>query len=616
MSGIVGVVNLDGAPVSGELLARMTHFLAPRGPDSQRTWLAGNVGFGHALLTTDPGVAQRPQPCSVDGRVWITADARLDARDELVGKLRRSALIDSAACDAELILHAYNIWGESCLDHLFGEFVFAIWDGERRQLFCAHDQLGTRPLYFAQRQRQVIVSNTLDCVRSHPAVSSKVNDAAIGDFLLFGLNYDPETTSFSDIRRLPPGHLATWGADNHVQRRYWQMPIDEPLFYRRRQDYIDQFQSLLTTAVKERLPRGKIGIAMSGGLDSSLLAAVANRLKTASAPAEEVFAVTYVYDRLIPDQERHYASVVARHLAISEHFLTADGADEEEMWDRIPEPLSEPASPWRANTCRLAYQRLASLGRVYFYGEGPDNALHYEWRPYLAYLMRRRQWGRLFRDVGLHIWLHRRVPLLPILPKMLREARAKGPAAETQMPDWLNPDFSERLNLEKRRREIWTVAPSCEHPVRPGGYASFQSTLWQRLFEDCDSGGGQFPLEFRHPYLNLPLLRFMLALPALPWCRVKYIQRVAAQGLLPAEILRRPKTPLAGFPEVEMAKCKGVPAPLPSAALQRFILADKVRYDMNSNHAIRVVGLSYWLHDLAVRSMSETEEGRGARQGI
>jgi asparagine synthase (glutamine-hydrolysing) len=618
MSGIVGVVNLDGAPVSGELLARMTHFLAPRGPDSQRTWLAGNVGFGHALLTIDPGVAQRPQPCSVDGRVWITADARLDARDELIGKLRRSALIDSTACDAELILHAHKIWGESCLDHLFGEFVFAIWDGERRQLLCAHDQLGTRPLYFARKQQQVIVSNTLDCVRLHPAVSSKVNDAAIGDFLLFGLNYNPETTSFSDIRRLPPGHLATWGANNYVQRQYWQMPIDEPLFYRRRQDYIDQFQSLLTTAVKERLPRGKIGISMSGGLDSSLLAAAANGLKRASGTAGDVFGITYVYDRLIPDQERHYSSVVARYLAIPEHFFTADGADEEEMWDQIPEPPSEPTSPWRANISRLAYQRLASLGRVYFYGEGPDNALHYEWRPYLAYLMRRRQWGRLLRDAGQHIWLHRRVPLLPILPRMLREARAKSSSAGTRMPDWLNPDFSRRFSLEERCREILTAAPPCEHPVRRRGYASFKSTLWQRLFEECDSGGGRFPIEFRHPYLNLPLLRFMLALPALPWCRVKYIQRVAGRGMLPAEILRRPKTPLAGFPEAEMAKRRGVPAVLSSAALQRFILADKVRCDINSDYAIRAVGLSYWLHALAVRSKSETEKGRGAgqRQGI
>ena len=253
MSGIVGIVNLDGAPVDAGLLARMTQFLAPRGPDAQRTWIENNVGFGHTLLFIDTGLVQCPQPCSLDGRFWITADARLDARDELLDKLRGRTSVEAAASDVELLLHAYKTWGEVSLDHLFGEFVFAIWDNERRRLFCAHDQLGTRPFYFAHMHGKVIFSNTLDCVLQHPAVSTKINDAAIGDFLLFGANYNAETTSFADIRRLPPGHFVTWDLDSHVQRRYWQMPIDEPLFHRRRQDYIDQFQSLLKTAVRERI---------------------------------------------------------------------------------------------------------------------------------------------------------------------------------------------------------------------------------------------------------------------------------------------------------------------------------------------------------------------------
>ena len=89
MSGIVGIVNLDGAPVDAGLLARMTQFLKPRGPDAQRTWIENSVGFGHALLSIDSRLVQYPQPCTLDGRVWITADARLDARDELLDKLPR-----------------------------------------------------------------------------------------------------------------------------------------------------------------------------------------------------------------------------------------------------------------------------------------------------------------------------------------------------------------------------------------------------------------------------------------------------------------------------------------------------------------------------------------------
>ena len=617
MSGIVGIVNLDGSPIDSALLARMTQFLAPRGPDAQRTWIERNAGLGHALLITDPGAVQRPQPFTLDGRLWITADARLDARDELLDKLRGRTPADAEASDAELILHAYQTWGEGCLDRLFGEFVFAIWDGGRRRLFCAHDQFGTRPLYFAHTHRQVIFSNTLDCVRQHPAVSSKINDAAIGDFLLFGLNYDPETTSFADIRRLPPAHFAAWDTDGHLQRCYWQMPIDEPLMLLRRHDYIDQFQSLLKTAVRERLPAGKLGISMSGGIDSSLLAAVSCTLKQESNAAGDVFAVTHVYDQLIPDQERHYSGLVAHHLGLTQHFLVMDEPGWEDAWLAISKPRPEPAPvPWGANRNQNDYTLLASLGRVYLYGEGPDNALHYEWKPYLAHLARQRQWSRLSKDVFLHMWFHHRIPLLTTLPRMLTATRPRA-QSEAQFPQSLNPEFSTRLHLKERWREIWTAAPS-EHPVRRHGYASFKSTLWQHLFETCDSGEGQFPLEFRHPYMNLPLLRFMLALPPLPWCRVKYILRVAAQAMLPGKIARRPKAPLAGHPDLEMSKRRGLPEIIPSASLTDYVMVQKLRYDTSNETAtresLRAVGLSHWLHDLAAHSKCELEESYGAER--
>ena len=612
MSGIIGILNLDGAPVDPVLLGRLTRFLAPRGPDAQRTWIDGNVGFGHALLITDPGTAQCPQPCTVDGHAWITAHARLDARQELLDKLLRRKSANDEASDAELILHAYSVWGEDCLDHLFGEFVFAIWDGERRRLFCAHDQLGTRPIYFAQPPGQVIFSNTLDCVRQHPAVSSKVNDAAIGDFLLFGPNYNPETTFFSDIRRLPPAHAAVWEAGRQAQRRYWQMPIDEPLFYRRRGDYIEEFRGLLRTAVGERLPRGKVGVFMSGGLDSPLLAATAQQLKRECGSSGEVFAFTVLYDRLIPDQERHYSALVARYLGIQQHIYVGDGPDGVELWWQVPTPCAEPApTRWALNQARDQYRRMMDLSRVFLYGEGPDNALRLERMVHFRYLIRRRRWVRLSKDLCLFMWLYRRKPLLSTLLRMIRRARAKS-ASMPVLPGWLNPEFCARLRLEQRWRETM-AAPASNHPLRPVGYGSFQSPLWQGLFEACDSAFGQFPLEFRHPYLNLPLLRFLLRLPTLPWCHAKYILRVAARGLLPEEIVRRPKAPLAGFPEVEMVKRHGLPALFPATWLRDYLLPEKVCYDsvepVSSVYAdLRAVSLSYWLRDLERFSKNRSEE--------
>ena len=607
-------MNLDGAPVDPVLLGRLTRFLAPRGPDAQRTWIDGNAGFGHALLITDPGTAQCPQPCTLDGDVWITSHARLDARQELLNKLHTHRCANIATSAAELILEAYRVWGEDCLDHLFGEFVFAIWDRERRRLFCAHDQYGTRPFFFAQPHGQVIFSNTLECVRQHPEVSTQVNDAAIGDFLLFGLNRNQETTFYSDIRRLPPGHAAVWEAGRHVQRRYWQMPIDEPLFYRRRQDYVEEFRSLLRTAVSERLPSSKVGVFMSGGLDSSLLAATAQQLKIESGRSDDVFAFTIVYNRLIPDQERYYSALVARHLGIQQEIYPADGPEAEELWFRVPEPYTEPVyCLWSANRVRDYYRRLKDLSRVYFYGQCADSALHYEWGTYLRFLVRRRYWLRLSKAVCLLLWLHRRKPLLSVLRRMGEQARAKG-ASETKLPGWLSPEFSAGHRLQERWREMM-AATSSSHPIHPIGYEMYQSALWPRLFESCDSAWGQFPFEFRHPYMNLPLLRFLLALPTVPWCQAKQILRVAGRGLLPEETLHRPKEPLAGYPEVEMVKRWGLPALFPATALGDYILPGKVCYDkpqpVESTYAgLWAVSLSYWLHDLERFTRNIWEENR------
>src|ERR1700756_5000969 len=126
MSGIVGIVNLDGAPVNRALLKTMTDHLAFRGPDAQSMWVddkAGNVGFGHTMLRTTWESEHERQPFSLDGQVWITADARIDDRDNLVEKLAsKGHEMTAAEPDSELILHAYHAFGEHCVDHLLGDF--------------------------------------------------------------------------------------------------------------------------------------------------------------------------------------------------------------------------------------------------------------------------------------------------------------------------------------------------------------------------------------------------------------------------------------------------------------------------------------------------------------
>ena len=149
MSGFVAMVNLDGSPIDARLLHRMTEYLRFRGPDDCGVQIAGPVGLGHALLRVTDESTHEHQPFTLDGRRWIVADARVDAREDLIATLRGCGQrpLHADAIDAELILCAYSAWGQDCAAHLLGDFAFAVWDGVERRLVCARDHLGVKPLF-------------------------------------------------------------------------------------------------------------------------------------------------------------------------------------------------------------------------------------------------------------------------------------------------------------------------------------------------------------------------------------------------------------------------------------------------------------------------------------
>src|SRR5258706_348396 len=366
MSGIVGIINLDGAPVDRDLLRRMTDFMSFRGPDAQEIWIDGNVGFGHTMLRTTWEAETETQPLTLDGKVWLTADARIDGREELIAELEaelrtklRIPLTPNGngsesriPNDAELILFAYQAWGEDCVSHLIGDFAIAIWDSRQRRLFCARDHLGIKQFYYAALGDCFIFSNTLNSIRVHPRVSDNLNEVAVGDFLLFGQNQDLSTTVFSDIRRVPSGTSLTLSSSMAI-RRYWEPSPDREIKYQRRAEYVEHFQDLLAHAVDDRLRTNRIGVSMSGGLDSTSVAAVALDLWSQRGEAHELEAYAVVYDRLIPDQERHYSTVAASALGIPITYIAADDFalfQEQSPNDLdVPEPYQLDPFPNRTN---------------------------------------------------------------------------------------------------------------------------------------------------------------------------------------------------------------------------------------------------------------------------
>ncbi|MEP7069983.1 MAG: asparagine synthase-related protein, partial [Usitatibacter sp.] len=414
MSGICGIVHLDGAPADRASIRSMTDFLAYRGPDAQEIWIEGCAALGHAMLRTTPEDDRARLPCSLDGSAWITADARIDGQEDLKEKLRAAGRgrVDEAS-GAELVLHAYHAWGEDCPKYLIGDFAFAIWDAPRRRLFFARDHFGVKPFFYARVGECVVFSNTLECVRSHPAISGVLDDLAIADFLLFDASQDAESTVFADIRRLPPAHCLTFspGAQRSRPACYWTFPPAE-VRHRPAGDYVQRFRELLEIAIADRLRTRRVGLSMSGGLDSTSIAAVAKGLLARGEQPFELKAFTVVFDRIIPDEERHFAGLAAQWIGIPIHYCAGDDYRLYEGFGAAKTPHPEPVHEPEGGVFGEFLKAQVAHARVALTGWDGDALLNESPKPYIRALLKERRYGRMMGAlVGYAISERRVVPL-------------------------------------------------------------------------------------------------------------------------------------------------------------------------------------------------------------
>jgi len=549
VSGFAGILCIDGTVVDRELLQRLTDFQKFRGPDAQHMWMDGQVGFGHTLLKTGPDSQGEHQPFRL-GDVCIVADCRVDARLALIAELQARGHQGMAeAADAELILRAYSVWGNDCVQHLLGDFAFAIWDGQRRSLFCARDQMGVKPFYFAHLGSAIIFSNTLDCIRLHPAVSATLNDLAIADFLLFDNIQEPGATSFRDIQRLPPAHTLTYMGGKVSTRRYWSLSVSSPIRHPRQSECIEQFRELLDTAVADRLRTDGAGVMMSGGLDSATVAASAQRIFARHENIRGLCAYTEVFDNLIPHEERHYAGLVAEALKIPIEFQISDDFGVCKYPDHTcapyPEPVHSPWSEWGLSSLRQA----AKTRRIALTGFGGDPTLSSLLTFHFLQLVKEGHFARVFVDAARYLAVESRLSRLYLGTRLRRwfPSRTTVP----QYPGWLNPDLEERLCLRQRWESLNRALPP-NGAVRPAAFEATISSSWPALFEGYDSGVTRVPVEVRHPFFDLRLVEFLLALPAMPWCSDKQLLREANRGALPEAVRLRRKSPLLADPLIAL----------------------------------------------------------------
>jgi asparagine synthase (glutamine-hydrolysing) len=609
MSGICGIAMGDGSTVDRSLLERLVAFMRFRGPDAQRAWHANNIGLGHTALWTDERNGEAEQPLSLDGKVWITADARIDGQAELKIKLAgpQHKELDRAT-DAQLILHAYRTWGRDCAKHLIGDFAFAIWDGPNSRLFCARDQLGVKPFFYAPVGQHLIFSNTLDCIRQHPLVRNVLNDLAIADFLLFDMNQDCGTTAFADIQRLAPAHQLTWSPKGLEVSRYWTPPFERVVEARPDHDYVEHFRGLLATSVRDRMRTSNIAVSMSGGLDSTAVAATAKNIFAAQAAPFALHAYTVVHDRVIPDDERKFAASAALRLGIPIHYCVADNYKLYEAYLRqtpTPEPVHEPDGAVHM----AALEAPAAHFRVMLTGWDGDTLLNESPKPYFRALLNERRVIELLGGIARYVISERR-----LLPREFRDWLKRGSAAttarSTQFPTWISPALEKQFALRARWAQV-NAAAAAEHPIRPHAHGVLAYIMrMPSFFEHYDAGVTRLALECRHPLLDLRLVDFCLSLPPVPWCVRKEILRRAMRGRLPDRVRFRPKTPLRGWPGAAMirdASAQWIDNFTPAAGLERYVIREKIPKTWGEDYPgqawanLRPLSLNFWLQHVQSR---------------
>jgi asparagine synthase (glutamine-hydrolysing) len=598
VSAIVARVGSEPDAVDSAWLARATELSQAAGPDGHQHRQVARCGLGHAVLHTGVEVLG---PITLDGRVWITADARLDARAEL-----QTTLGAQDCPDAELILHAYRRWGERLVEHLAGDFAFAIWDDDAERLICARDQIGVSVLHYARVAGQLLIATSLDALVGHAAVSDALDEQAIADFIAFGYYTDLSATVFAAVRQLPPAHMLTWEAGEMRVRRYWTLPEWEPLArLPTLEDGAERLRDLLDTAVADRLTASRASTLLSGGMDSTSVTASALRaLEARNAPAGALHAFTGVLGSGSGDREGDFARLVAEQLGVP---IDVDDATTRSTIDpfaapgvRQPEPL-----PYQFTDYLFRYVRVpARHAPVALSGHGADVLFQFVPWYFLEWLARG-QVGRVTRAFAERVRLSQGRPR-PHLRTILRVA-SYGRSAQPQLPPWLLSEFVARTGVADRQRERMPK-PFGMRGKDIDARALSSDPMWAGLFRLGDPAFTREPVRVRHPFTDLRLIEFARSLAPEPWLVDKRVLREAAKSRLPEAVRTRPKTvlvqtPPSGVTEEALTSLAKMVKQTPE--LQRFADADLLaREVLRSGQDAdvlrrwwreRALGLTYWL---------------------
>jgi asparagine synthase (glutamine-hydrolysing) len=543
----------------------MRDIITHRGPDGDGLFIDGAVGLGHRRLSiVDVAAGQQPMT-NEDGTLHITFNGEIynhaDFRSELEARGHRY----STRSDTETILHLYEEHGARCVENLRGMFAFAIWDQRKRELFIARDRLGIKPLYYVHTQDgSLYFASEIKALLEARAVRPELNFQALPDYLA---NHAPsgEETLFSGVRRLLPGHTLTWRDGQINIEKYWDISFaDETAESNRRsdEDYVAEWTELFRDAVRSHLMADvPLGMFLSGGIDSSAIAAVMSQMVTEPV---KTFSVAFAEREA---NELEYARLVARKFKTDHHEVVVSPED---FFAALPamvwhedEPLAHPSSVALFFVSRLAARHV----KVVLTGEGSDELLG-GYERYYKTILNLSLGGRYqrFTNEAVRRMVRARIEAFPshskARQKLSRTFLYRAPDIENLYFDnfavFTRAMQQDLLAAQTKERahslDPYTIIRACFESADATSlldrmlYADLKTYLHELLMKQ-DQMSMAASLESRVPFLDHRLVEFSARLPTRMKIRrgrtTKYVLRQSMKNVLPEEILKRPKM---GFP--------------------------------------------------------------------
>ncbi|MFL5617825.1 MAG: asparagine synthetase B family protein [Gemmatimonadaceae bacterium] len=563
MTGYAVVVRHPQATVTPDELRALVPALARRGPHGTCVVTDGAIGLVSALLDTGD---RRLAPAWVKAGPFVVAgQVRVDAREALVDALRSAGTNASIHDpDVRLFAQAWLSWGDEAPARVLGDYSVVVHDRARRATMLVRDPFGVRMLYYHRETSRLVASNTLAALLD-AGVPRDLNEDAIADFVAEGFNEEPATTVFRAIQRVPPAHVVRIDPDGReVARRYWTLPAPAIDRSRDAADIVAEFRAVLEASVRDRIRSPSLTVFMSGGLDSTTLAAIAAR---ELEDRTRLLARTSHLPTLVPTGDTRRAEIVAESLGIPHVLADVDGYGYREGTSLAVGDTPEPVSDPDVLALREELRRASVHSPVAFWGEDPDSLLA---PPHLGELLRGSSAWRVAGDMFRYLRRERERPYLA----MRDLARGRVPGQPEPAPDeasggpaWLRADLRRRRARRLRSR----VAPS--HPTRSEVARRLDASHWQPFLELLDAGVTSVPVDVRLPFLDRRLIELALALPPIPWMQQKRVLREAARGLVPDVVRCAPKQGLRGLYEARLAQwwARGPAAFVPSDALAQFV---------------------------------------------